>query len=419
MTAELSIPGARRLLAGTLTIALAACALAAPLPLLADQAVLHMAIGDPARRDREVPVVLDGITDTATGELITPPELAKRLAGTGILFIGENHTDQEFHDVQFRTIRALHEAGREVLIGLEMFPYTEQAVLDSWNKGRYTEEGFVELARWYDNWGYHWNYYRNIFLYARDQGINMYAVNSPRDLVKAVRAKGFDSLTPEEAAHLPPRLAPENDEHRRMYRAFFDKDDALHMNESALDGLYRAQTMWDATMGWNALEALRKHGGKDAIMVVLIGAGHVTFGLGSERQIDEHYSGKISSLVPVTVVDDDRQPVKQVRASYASFVWGLPEEIDTVYPSIGISLMGALGKEPGQIIQVSGNSVAERSGLKVGDVLLAMDGKAIGSDNTLRKLMAGYRWGDVATARIRRDGKEADVAINFRRAANP
>ncbi len=416
MTTERSMPGARRLAAG----ALAAClGLGAPLTLLADQAVLHMEIGDPARKGREVPVVLDGITDTATGELVTPEEMARRLAGTGILFIGENHTNQEFHDVQFRMIRALREAGREVLIGLEMFPYTQQPLLDNWNAGHYTEDGFVELANWYDNWGYHWNYYRNIFLYAQKHGINMYAVNSPRDVVKSVRAKGFENLTPEEAAHLPPRLAPESDEHRRMYRAFFDKDDALHMNEAALDGLYRAQTMWDATMGWNALQALRQHGGKDAIMVVLIGSGHVTFGLGSERQIDEHYDGKIASLIPVNVVDEDSKPVKQVRASYASFIWGVPEEIDTVYPSIGVSLMGSLGKDPGQIIQVSKESVAERAGLKVGDVLLSLDGQAIKSDNSLRKLMAGYRWGDVAKARIRRDGAEKDVAVNFRRAGQP
>jgi uncharacterized iron-regulated protein len=415
MNVHAPMPGCRRLAAATLAASLG---LAAPLTLRADQAVLHMEIGDPARRGREVPVVLDAITDTATGDLVTPEEMARRLAGTGILFIGENHTNQEFHDVQFRTIRALREAGREVLIGLEMFPYTQQPSLDNWNAGRYTEDGFVELAGWYDNWGYHWNYYRNIFLYAQEHGINMYAVNSPRDVVKSVRTKGFGNLTPEEAARLPPKLAPESDEHRRMYRAFFDKDDALHMNEAALDGLYRAQTMWDATMGWNALQALRQHGGKDAIMVVLIGAGHVTFGLGSERQIDPYYDGRISSLVPVTVVDDESKPVKTVRASYASFVWGLPEEIDTVYPGIGVSLMGSLGKDPGQIIQVSRKSVAERSGLKVGDVLLSLDGNAIKSDNTLRKLMAGYRWGDVAKARIRRDGTEAGVDINFRRAGD-
>jgi S1-C subfamily serine protease len=116
------------------------------------------------------------------------------------------------------------------------------------------------------------------------------------------------------------------------------------------------------------------------------------------------------------VVDDDGQPVKQVRASYANFVWGLPEEIDTVYPGIGVSLMGLLGKDPGQIIQVSGQSVAERAGLKVGDVLLSLDGTPISSEKALRRLVANYRWGDMAKAVIRRNGKEMALDINFRRA---
>lgn len=394
-----------------------ACAgLVLPGVLLAGQDILHLEIGDPARKGREVPVMLDGITDTATGDLITPPEMAKRLAGAGILFIGENHTNIDFHEVQFRTIKALHEAGREVLIGLEMFPYPEQAVLDNWSDGRYTEDGFVELARWYDNWGYNWNYYRNIFLYAQANGINMYAINSPRDVVKSVRTKGFENLTPEEAAHLPPKLAAENDEHRRLYRASFDANDTLHMNEQALDGLYRAQTMWDATMGWNALQALKAHSGPKAIMVVLIGAGHVTYGLGAERQIAKWYDGRIASLVPVSLVDDEDKPVTKVRASYASFVWGLPKELAPLYPGLGVSLMGSLGKEPSQIIQVSEKSPAALAGIRVGDVLLALDGTPIATDNTLRRVMANYRWGDVATVKIRRDGREMEIGVPIRRA---
>jgi hypothetical protein len=43
--------------------------------------VLRLPIGDPARRDREAPVVLDAITDTASGALLTPAELPKRLEG--------------------------------------------------------------------------------------------------------------------------------------------------------------------------------------------------------------------------------------------------------------------------------------------------------------------------------------------------
>ena len=167
----------------------------------AGQAVLHMEIGDPARQGREVELRLDGITDTATGEIITPQQMAERLDDVGLLFVGETHTNQEFHDVQFKVIEALHRAGREVMIGLEMFPHTRQDSLDAWIDGAYTEDGFVELAKWYTYWGYRWEYYRDIFLFARDNGIRMYGVNTPRDVVKSVRKKGFKDLTPEEAVH--------------------------------------------------------------------------------------------------------------------------------------------------------------------------------------------------------------------------
>ena len=41
--------------------------------LRADERALNLPIGDPARKDREAAVVLDGITDTAKGDTLTPP----------------------------------------------------------------------------------------------------------------------------------------------------------------------------------------------------------------------------------------------------------------------------------------------------------------------------------------------------------
>ena len=48
-----------------------------------------------------------------------------------------------------------------------MFPYTGQAGLDGWNGG-WNEEEFLTRSHWYDAWGYHWGYYREIFNYARE-----------------------------------------------------------------------------------------------------------------------------------------------------------------------------------------------------------------------------------------------------------
>jgi membrane-associated protease RseP (regulator of RpoE activity) len=179
--------------------------------------------------------------------------------------------------------------------------------------------------------------------------------------------------------------------------------------------MYRAQCTWDAAMGWNARLALERHGGEDAIMVVLIGAGHVTYGLGAERQIKDEFTGRISSLVPVPVRDDDNEPVDEVRASYANFIWGVPPETESLYPSLGVSLMGSIGSVPTKVIQVSDDSVAQRAGIQVGDVLLYLDDSELDSSVALRKQIALYDWGDSAVLGYEREGEIQTLDIHFRR----
>ncbi len=119
----------------------------------ADDHAAHLPIGDPARRDRETAVVLDGITDTARGDTIGPAELAARLDGVKLVFVGESHVDIEFHRAQLRILQELARRGRTVMIGLEMYPVPEQPWLDRWHRDRkLTEEQFVEQSHWYRNW---------------------------------------------------------------------------------------------------------------------------------------------------------------------------------------------------------------------------------------------------------------------------
>ena len=386
--------------------------------LAAGSEVFDLEIGDPGRKGRHAAVVLDGITDTATGNILTPRELAERLADTRILFLGEDHTDMDFHRVQARVIEELHRSGREVMLGLEMYPYTRQDILDEWSDGFLAEEEFVESSDWYGNWGYRWDYYRRIFLFARDNGIPMFGVNIPRDHVRTVRTEGFEGLSAEQAAHMPETVNTDSDEHRQLFRAYFAEDDTLHsaISDEQWEGMFRAQCTWDAAMGWNAQIALERHGGENAIIVVLIGAGHVTYGLGAERQIADAFDGGIRSLVPVPIRDGDNEPVHEVRASYADFIWGVPPESAPAYPSLGVSLMGAVGSSPTAVIQVSDDSVAQRAGIRVGDVLLQLDQNPLGSTVALRKRIAGYDWGDSAVLQFERDGEIHTLDLHFRRA---
>jgi len=385
----------------------------------ADDRALNLPIGDPARRDKTIPLVLDGITDTAAGAVVTPKDLAARLDGVRLLFVGESHTDMDFHRVQLRVLQELHRRGRQVLVGLEMYPVEAQSWLDRWTlEPGMTETSFLEESHWYRSWGYHWNYYRDIFLFARQSEIRMFGVNVPRDVVQAVRKEGFAGLSPEQKALLPERVDTDSAEHQQLFRAFFGDEDSLHGNlpEPMFQGLFRAQCTWDAAMGWNAVRALETHGDEGAIMVVLVGSGHVAYGLGAERQARRWFDGKTASLIPVPVADETHdERVDVVQASYADFVWGLPPVTDPLYPTLGVSTPETKSGEHYKVIMVSPESVARAAGFEVGDELVAMDGVAIDDRETTNRLMAEKRWGDSATYTILRDGKELTLTAYFRR----
>ncbi len=379
---------------------------------------LDLPIGDPDRAQRVAPLRLDAITDTGTGELIGRAELARRLADTRILFIGEEHTNDEFHRVQLHMLEALVAADRGVLIGLEMFPWTQQPALDDWVQGKLDEQAFIERSRWYETWSHHWGHYREIFLYAQRQKLPMYGINAPREVVRAVRSKGFEALDATARERMPPTLDLTSEEHRRLFRASFSEDDLLHMtslDEAQREAMYRAQVTWDAAMGWNAMRSLERHGGPRAIMVVLIGAGHVTYGLGAERQVRPHFKGRIASLVPVPVRDASGRAITTVRASYANYLWGVPASDGPGLPVLGVSLAGSMGASPTRIIDVDRRSPAALAGVRVGDVLLALDGVAIDSTAALQRKTADYRWGDEAKLRIRRGDEELTLVVPFRR----
>ena len=377
----------------------------------------QLAIGDPARKSRAAPVVLDGITDTADGAAVSPEEFARRLADVRVLFIGEEHTNGEFHRAQLRTIEALHAAGRKVIVGLEMFPWTTIKPLDDWSRGKLTEAQFLDQAKWYETWSHHWGHYREIFAFARDHRLRMVGINAPRDVVRSVRAKGLESLDPATRQHMPPVIDIKSDEHRQLVRSYFESDDPLHskMTPEQAEGMYQAQVTWDSAMGWNAGQALSAKTDPKEIVVVLIGSGHVAYGLGAERQLAPHFKGRIASLIPVTVRDSDGKPVPTVSASYANFIWGLPWTAQPTLPVLGVSLMGRMAKQPTQVIQIDEGSPAEVAGVKLGDILRELDGVKLDSGTTLQRKTGDYRWGDAAELVIERDGKPQTLNLFFRR----
>jgi uncharacterized iron-regulated protein len=375
--------------------------------------VSDLPFGDPARRARETPLALDTVTATATAEPLTPEALAARLAPVQLVFVGEQHTSPPVHEAQRRLIADLLAGKRQVLVGLEMFPYTVQPVLDRWNRGELTEDEFLRESHWYKHWGFDWRYYRDIFL-LRNQGARFFAVNAPREVITAVRKKGRDQLTPEEAAHLPAKIHTGSDEHRKLFKAYFGEGEATHaMSDAALEGMYQAQCAWDATMAWNAVRALKADPAPNAIMVVLLGSGHVAFGLGAPRQAAGYASVPMATVIPVPLKDEQGAPAR-VRASYADYVWGVaPEPSPAPYPKAGVSLAERPGIPHPVITQVSDSSPAALAGVQPEDRVLSLDGVAVPDKETYLRLLGGKRWGDHAVLVVERGGKPLTLDLTL------
>jgi hypothetical protein len=114
------------------TLILTSLAFLLAVPVLAQEKLLQLPIGDPARKDRESPLVLDAVTDTKTGDLITPDEMVKRLAGVRLLLVG--NTAMEL--TASGAVLGLVAARRRVGIGLGCA--TRQRFLDQWGDNRLT-----------------------------------------------------------------------------------------------------------------------------------------------------------------------------------------------------------------------------------------------------------------------------------------
>jgi uncharacterized iron-regulated protein len=401
----------KRMAPGAVTFALlSACATTRqhpPRPQL-PTSVADLPFGYASRRDLQAPLVLDAVTETRTGALLTPAELAQRLTAVRVIFMGESHTSLDAHRAQARLIEAIAATGRPVLVGLEMFPRdpaTDQA-LRAWTEGEIDEPAFLRRSHWYKHWGFPFGYYRDVFQAARRRHVPLFGVNAPPEVITAVRKNGFEHLSPAEKAHLPPGIVDTtSEEHRRLFRAFFAEGDTTHgahLPDAAWEGMFRAQCTWDAVMSWNAARTLDARGPPGAIMVVLLGAGHVAFGLGATRQAAAAKVAGTASLIAVSTTDEGGRPAR-VRASYADYLWTIPPEPSLPpYPTLGVSVIQGAETPNPIVTMVIPDSPGARAGLRTNDVLLALDAEPVADKETLARIMADKSWGDAVRISIRR-----------------
>ncbi len=204
--------------------------------------------------------------DLNARQVTTFSEIIADLRLVQVVFIGEMHGVAAHHSAQLQVIKALHDGGTQVSIGLEMFRQDGQEALDRWVAGDMDEFEFGGI--FLQNWS-NWHAYRDIFIFARDKKIPLRGLNIPREIVRQVAREGFDSLSDGQQNLLPLtscNVSPE-------YRDFIRRSLQGHAdNGSAFEHFCEAQILWDASMAEKVAEYLQQH--PQRLVVVLAGNGH-------------------------------------------------------------------------------------------------------------------------------------------------
>ena len=204
----------------------------------------------------------------ANAALITAEDMAQDLKKARVVFIGEQHPDPRDHEAQLAVIKALRGAGADLSVALEMFRANAQPELDRWVAGNLSEEEFFGL--WADNWdaGY-WPVYRDILYYAREHRIPLVGLNVPREIVRQVARKGFDSLSDAQRGELSVVRCDVDTKYRDLLGTVL----GLKEKGGQVFGRFcEAQVLWDTAMAQNLLRSLEVN--PNRLVVVLAGNFH-------------------------------------------------------------------------------------------------------------------------------------------------
>lgn len=258
----------------------------------------------------------NSLMNTSTGSKVKSERIAVELKDKRLVFLGELHTTREHHRLQLRVIKALHEAGVPVAIGLEMFTAESQDSLDWWTAGKIREEDFKKIYS--RNWKVSWSQYRDIFLYAKEKDIPLVGLNIPRDLVHKVFKDGVESLTPEQAKELPDNIECDIDpEYKKILQEAMDgfHNHGKNAKEADFNKFCKAQVMWDKAMAANAVEYLEDN--PDKTLVVLAGSLH-SWRKGIPEQVT-----RIQEVPYAIILPDDTDTDKRglTGKDIADYVW--------------------------------------------------------------------------------------------------
>lgn len=330
-------------------------------------------------------------TAIATPSTVSFAAVMSQLLNKRVIYVGESHTRYEDHKLQLRVIRELHSQGKNVAIGMEMFPHSSQQALDAFINGTTSEIEFLKESKYFTVWSFDYRLYREIINFARANKIPIIALNVDKDKVsKVYQQGGIAGLSPEELTTLPVDRDLSIPGYRERIHAVYD----LHpgRDEKQFSGFFQSQAIWDEVMAQTIADYVTKN--PDRQMVVLAGNGHMV----KDTAIPPRVARRVS-LDQAVVMGSDGSIIAPYEADFLVF---MPQT--SLPPPVLMGVVLTLDKELEQVTieDVRPESPALKAGLKKGDIILSLDGHLVTTPDDVRIVLVDKKIGDTIKTTIKR-----------------
>jgi uncharacterized iron-regulated protein len=221
------------------------------------------------------------VLDVLLGEPVPRETMFTDLASVRIVYLGEVHTVSRHHRMKVEIVEGLLGKDVQLGIGMEMFEEDDQPILDAWQTSTDSFDSLLESLgphRWTNLADY-----RDVIMLARDKGMPLIGLNAPQQLVRKVARSGMDGLDAAEKQKIPSGTDVINPIFDRLVRLKLRVHKAFE--GKALDRIVTAQALRDETMARAAHRFLESDAGKNRVLVLIAGSGHLNYGLGVPERV--------------------------------------------------------------------------------------------------------------------------------------
>lgn len=196
-----------------------------------------------------------------------------------IVILGENHGLAVHRDQHLQVLQQLRAQGLKVSVGLEFINYTDQLSVDLYRSGELNDEQFLSAIKWA---GFGFEFYKPQLIFPDVQnGEYSLGLNLSRTITSKISKNGLASLDEADRALLPPNFDLGRDSYKERFMA------AAGSHCKVPENCFAAQSAWDDTMAWTAVNFLKAH--PEQVLVIVVGEFHAQFGGGLADRIRKRW----------------------------------------------------------------------------------------------------------------------------------